>query len=295
MERKCGPADLSVNIGGFIPRSLTDWTMRTADAGDPAPLTAPGLDDSAWKVISVSDGADQVKSGVTAVFRTHLDLTADQLKAGAGTLEFGQISGRNHLYVNGKPIDQTRRGVFDVAAALKEGRNVVAVVVTAGKGAGGIGRGVEFVSSAPIPALRLQWQVSGQTAGAAGRWWETALDDSAWPNVTLGADADKAGAAPISLVWYRLHFELPQPDSHVWVPWKLHLSAAGNGFIYLNGHLLGRWWEVGPQYDFYLPECWLNWGPGARNVVAMCLRPTHGPTAVHGASVSPYADFAETR
>ena len=81
----------------------------------------------------------------------------------------------------------------------------------------------------------------------------------------------------------------------MWVPWKLHLSAAGNGFIYLNGHFLGRWWEVGPQYDFFLPECWLHWGQGADNLVTLCLRPTSGPTAIHSASVGPYADSAETR
>ena len=51
----------------------------------------------------------------------------------------------------------------------------------------------------------------------------------------------------------------------VWVPWRLHLYATGNGFLYLNGHPLGRYWEAGPQHDFFLPECWLNFGPGQSN------------------------------
>ncbi len=84
----------------------------------------------------------------------------------------------------------------------------------------------------------------------------------------------------MNLVWYRLRFALPSPDAHIWVPWKLHLEATGNGFIYLNGHALGRWWEIGPQKDFFLPECWLNFGPGTTNVVTLCLRPTKGSPSV---------------
>jgi hypothetical protein len=99
----------------------------------------------------------------------------------------------------------------------------------------------------------------------------------------------------VNLVWYRLRFALPSPEAHVWVPWKLHLEAAGNGFLYLNGHALGRWWEIGPQKDFYLPECWLNFGPGSTNVVSLCLRPTTGWPGVRSASVSPCRDFAEAR
>ena len=79
------------------------------------------------------------------------------------------------------------------------------------------------------------------------------------------------------------------------MPWKLHLDARGNGLIYLNGRLLGRWWEVGPQRDFYLPDCWLNFGPDSANVVTLCLRPTAAAAAIRNASVAPYADFAEFR
>ena len=30
------------------------------------------------------------------------------------------------------------------------------------------------------------------------------------------------------------------------------------GQIFLNGHNVGRFWNIGPQQRYYLPECWLD-------------------------------------
>ena len=92
-----------------------------------------------------------------------------------------------------------------------------------------------------------------------------------------------------------MNFLLPQPEAGVWVPWHLHLEAAGNGFLYLNGHAIGRYWQAGPQHDFFLPECWLKFGTDQTNCLALSLRPVDGGTAVQTAVVEPYAGFAEKR
>jgi hypothetical protein len=73
------------------------------------------------------------------------------------------------------------------------------------------------------------------------------------------------------------------------------LEAIGNGFLYLNGHCLGRYWQAGPQHDYYLPECWVNFGPGQPNVLALDLRPVNQGVAVTAAVVEPIAQFAENR
>jgi len=36
------------------------------------------------------------------------------------------------------------------------------------------------------------------------------------------------------------------------------LPFVGNGFIYVNGHCIGRTWKADPQRRYYIPECWLN-------------------------------------
>ena len=71
-----------------------------------------------------------------------------------------------------------------------------------------------------------------------------------------------------------MEFQLPSTASALSVPWKLHLEADANAFVTLNGHLLGRYWSAGPQRDIWLPECWLNFGPEAKNVIELQARPT---------------------
>jgi beta-galactosidase len=40
----------------------------------------------------------------------------------------------------------------------------------------------------------------------------------------------------------------------------LDLSRWKKGVVWVNGHNLGRFWEVGPQRDLFLPGCWLKKG-----------------------------------
>ena len=40
----------------------------------------------------------------------------------------------------------------------------------------------------------------------------------------------------------------------------LNMESWGKGLVYVNGHPLGRFWEIGPQQTLYLPGCWLRKG-----------------------------------
>lgn len=72
------------------------------------------------------------------------------------------------------------------------------------------------------------------------------------------------------LKWYRYSFDLPQGQTVT--SCFLKLAQNGNGFIYVNGHCIGRCWEQGPQSEYYIPECWLN--TDKPNIVTVSLRPT---------------------
>jgi hypothetical protein len=54
--------------------------------------------------------------------------------------------------------------------------------------------------------------------------------------------------------WYASRFKYSPTD----VPLFLHILAAKKGQVFLNGHNVGRFWTVGPQHYYYLPECWLQ-------------------------------------
>jgi hypothetical protein len=132
--------------------------------------------------------------------------------------------------------------------------------------------------------------------GARGAAFSSSQGDSdalSWQSLDMDQAAQPAPDA--LLTWYRLKFECPSPNPKVWVPWHLHVEAQGNGFIYMNGHCLGRYWQIGPQHDFYLPESWLFFGPGQTNIVALNLRPLDKGVSLQAISVAPDTAFAEKR
>ncbi len=40
----------------------------------------------------------------------------------------------------------------------------------------------------------------------------------------------------------------------------LNFESWGKGLVYVNGHPIGRIWEIGPQQTLYMPGCWLKEG-----------------------------------
>lgn len=148
----------------------------------------------------------------------------------------------------------------------------------------------------------LDWQVAtnlgGITAGwsqpeaSTGDWKQVALDTrNAIPRKGNGLQPRERQDALLS--WYRLEFELPARPAGQWIPWRLLLNASGNGYLWLNGQDIGRHWEIGPQREFFLPECWLNFGTGHKNVLVLALRQTSNGAKLNAAEVSPYPDSAE--
>jgi beta-galactosidase len=87
-----------------------------------------------------------------------------------------------------------------------------------------------------------------------------------WDHVSLPLDDPAALAAratgdPAALgtsgkpVIYQGGFDLTKTGD-TW----LDLRGFGKGHVWINGHHLGRYWEIGPQQALYLPGCWLKQG-----------------------------------
>ncbi len=69
-----------------------------------------------------------------------------------------------------------------------------------------------------------------------------------------------------------LKFGSSKPETNVPVFWRstftleklgdtfLNLSHFGKGVVWVNGHCLGRYWNIGPTQTAYTPGCWLRQG-----------------------------------
>ncbi len=55
--------------------------------------------------------------------------------------------------------------------------------------------------------------------------------------------------------YYKATFNVKKPGDTF-----IDMSTWGKGLVYVNGHALGRFWEIGPQQALYCPGCWLKKG-----------------------------------
>jgi hypothetical protein len=218
------------------------------------PEVRENFDDHDWPTVHLTEPDGNTPAGMRAVYRVTLPISNDQLGARVA-LTFATIDDSGTLYVNGQKAgsadDWSHPWTFDITPYLHEGNNSIALLVQNDYGPGGPYKGCDIV---PIGRTLANLQVSPGT------------------NVTgdvIGSDQERR-----MLVHYRMEFQLSNTSSTSSVPWKLHLDADANAFMTLNGHLMGRYWAVGPQRDVWLPECWLKFGPNETNVFELQARPT---------------------
>lgn len=50
----------------------------------------------------------------------------------------------------------------------------------------------------------------------------------------------------------------------------LNMETWGKGMVWVNGHAMGRFWEIGPQQTLFMPSCWLN--KGENEIIVLDLK-----------------------
>lgn len=291
-------AHLSGRLSDDMP-AFTPWRMQRVAEAKKHTEVQEKFDDSHWATLAADklDG-NQLEPGQTAVFRSSFELPSNAQPGSESKwmLEVSRIDDEGTVYINGKSVgkanDWSHTFLFDVSRALRPGRNVVAVLVHNREGTGGLG--LVTVKRQQI-SVAVPFSQLARPVGDSQVWWASDLTDTTgWQKVSVGGSEGSVSAGA-GLTWYRLKFTVPPVEAGVWVPWRAQVRAAGNGFLYLNGQPLGRYWQVGPQHDFYLPECWLNTAPGAVNELTVCLRPTERGAHLEQVAIAPYEQFAEQR
>ncbi len=99
------------------------------------------------------------------------------------------------------------------------------------------------VSAKELESIKLHLLI--ESVSAKGKWASRAWTMPAGEGRVVGKGLP---------AWYRSRFKY-NPTS---VPLFLRILAAKKGQIFLNGHNVGRFWNIGPQEFYYLPEPWLR-------------------------------------
>ena len=81
----------------------------------------------------------------------------------------------------------------------------------------------------------------------------------------LSSAAANGGGSPFhGRGYYRGYFNLKK--KHLGDTF-LNLEQFGKGQVYVNGHAIGRFWNIGPQQTLFVPGCWLK--PGRNEVIVL--------------------------
>ena len=223
-------AELRARFGGALP---------TTDAGmvDGWPVWAdPALDDAAWATLAVPapwESAGYPGMDGVAWYRTSFELTAAEA-AGGVRIGLGQIDDSDESWVNGVRVGgmtnawSAPREYAVPAAALRAGRNVVAVRVTDVGGGGGI---------AGAPST-LWVEVGGRRRPLAGDWkFRIGV-------VSLAPDGQHINKIPTVVGNAMVHPLLPFPVKGVlWYQGESNADSLADAVAYrgLFAGLIGDW------------------------------------------------------
>jgi beta-galactosidase len=179
------------------------------------------------------------------MYRTRLSKSDEQQ-----SLIITEVHDWAQVFVDGKKISSLSRlrGENSVLLpAVKEGAVLDILVEAMGRqnfGKGiydwkGITEKVELKNGKEVKELK-NWEVYNIPAE-----YNYAKDQ----HYTVKANTDKQPA------FYKGTFKLTKKGDTF-----LNMSSWSKGLVWVNGHGMGRYWEIGPQQTLYVPGCWLNQG-----------------------------------
>lgn len=204
----------------------------------------------------------------------------------AGALSAKAVHDYAWLFVDGKQIGvmdrRSRRYRVELQAREKPAR--LDIVIEA---AGRVNFGVEVYDRKGLYAP-VEFDAAGEAARELKNWmiFPLQLDDAPPANLRYGATAVTRGPA-----FWRGTFDLAKVGDSF-----LDLRSWGKGVVWVNGHCLGRFWNIGPTQTMYLAGPWLC--KGANEIVVLDLIGPRGEPQLMGLSkpildeLHPELDFA---
>jgi beta-galactosidase len=135
------------------------------------------------------------------------------------------------LFVN----EGINHGELMLGAGLKRGKNVIRVMIWGD------------VDPETVEVFKFYNLVENLTEDAkwARRAWEL-------------PEPSKAMTGSGRPAWYAARFKYPASAADAGKAMFVEIAGARKGQLFLNGHNIGRFWTIGPQKLYYLPECWLD-------------------------------------
>jgi beta-galactosidase len=231
--------------------AITNWRFKATDSKDLSGADpATSTDGAGWADAAIGKDTFNGQPG-WEWFRT----TLPDSPGSRHILSFQSVDDNGDVYLNNKLLvhHEGYGDPFDVnldSAWKQGGPNVVAVLIQNTSGVGGLDSGVTLAAGSSIPPLT-NWRMRG----GPGELPDVKTHLASLPAASTGLPT-----------WYVTHFTAPTYSETGAHP-ILRFSTTGlsRGFVWLNGHNLGRYPEKVPVDGEYLPECYMN--PGQNTLI----------------------------
>jgi beta-galactosidase len=237
---------------GAIPL-LSKWKFLIVTEGNNDAAHIPASYENA---VDYRAGADAFggKKG-TAWFHTTIESASD-------SIFFNGIDDDATVFINGQKAGQQRGWGIPFTVAVPKGATsaVVDVLVSNNDGRGGLDAKIKAVYKSDLPVIG--WRMKG----GPGMFEESA-------KIGLDEHSKQTGVP----TFYQNHFSIDGIPDNIHAMWRVTFQGLSHGFIWVNGHNLGRYPEVLPIDGLYIPECWLHKG---QNEVVIFDEYGNSPSAV---------------
>jgi beta-galactosidase len=140
--------------------ALNHWRMLLVPDTKDRPEIAGNFSDADWARGDVNTESGPLRENTSAVFRTYVKLSDQDIAVEKIMLRFGMIDDDGWVYVNGnlagESHDWQASPTFEIGRFLHVGDNSIAVAVHNSDGPGGINKGVTL--SYPSKAVTVNWK-----------------------------------------------------------------------------------------------------------------------------------------
>ena len=171
----------------------------------------------------------------------------------SGTLEITGLRDYAVVYIDGEKVGELNRNTqtYDIEIDIPFNATLQILVENMGR----INYGDEIVNN--TKGIISPVVINGNEI--IGNWEMYKLPMSSMPDFTKMKSVKNCSSQTKRLsgcpVLYEGTFTLDKTGDTF-----IDMGAWGKGIVFVNGHNLGRYWQVGPQQTLYLPGVWLNEG-----------------------------------
>ena len=209
--------------------------------------------------------------GISKDQESNAPLSFEDMDMGWGTMVYetavpaiegtSTLSGEFHdfaqVYINDKyvgKIDRVKNEKSLELPAMPQGANLT--IIVEGMGRINFGRAIKDYKGI-IGNVSITTQKENCDLTLTPTLWtsSTIADDYQTAVRALSTPTNKMRGLQSKAGYYRGYFNISKVGDTF-----LNMEAFGKGQVYVNGHVLGRFWKIGPQQTLYLPGCWLKKG-----------------------------------